>query len=191
MLLSTPIVQIIDPDPVSIDVRAQVSTAVDILSRGRIHHLPVVDGRKLVGMLTATDIVGLSSAMRNGFEGASPSFIDRHYSLADFMVPDPITLSDRATVAEAASKLSAGGFHGLPIVDHEYELVGIVTTTDLVGFILSAGARDQVHVASSDRMHALEAVLEAAQLFLRSGLDESELRHLETAINAVRGASAA
>jgi len=191
MLLSTPIIQIVDLDPVSLDVRAKVSAAVEILSGGRFHHLPIVNRRKLVGMLTATDIVGLSSAMRNGFEGASASFIDRNYALRDLMVEDPITISDRATIAEAASKLSAGGFHCLPIVDHSYDLVGVVTTTDLVSFILSAAAPEQASTAASARVHALEAVLEAAQIFLRSGLDQSELQHLEAAVGAARAATAA
>jgi CBS domain-containing protein len=52
------------------------------------------------------------------------------------MQRDVVSIGDRTRVRDAARKLSAGGFHSLPVVDEHGGLVGIVTTTDLITCVL-------------------------------------------------------
>jgi CBS domain-containing protein len=51
------------------------------------------------------------------------------------MAKSPIFLQESATIREAAEILSQGNFHAVPIV-HGTKLVGIVTTTDLIKYLL-------------------------------------------------------
>jgi CBS domain-containing protein len=44
-------------EPVTIPVSGTVRDAANVLSRGEFHSLPVVDGRKLAGMVTSTDLI--------------------------------------------------------------------------------------------------------------------------------------
>jgi CBS domain-containing protein len=187
MPLSTPILQIIDRDPISLDVKQKVSDAAHALSTERFHHLPIVDGRRLVGMLSATDLLRLNTSMTGDPDTVTPDFIDRHYRLEDVMQKDLITVSDRATVGDAAKALSAGGFHAVPVVDAREHLVGLVTTTDLVAHMLEAPPQ-AMPAAAEQRLQLLERVYQAAQHYLHSGMGAQEHTRLERAIEAVRAA---
>lgn len=48
------------------------------------------------------------------------------------MTPNPVTISPRATLAEAQAKLEELGVNGLPVVDDSGAFVGILTTMDIM-----------------------------------------------------------
>jgi CBS domain-containing protein len=188
MSLSTPIFQVIDRDPVTIDVGQKVSEALRILTSGRIHHLPVVAEGTLVGVLSTTDMLVLRASALISDDPESVHFVDRHYVLEDVMTRDPITVSARATIADAARQLSAGGFHALPVVETGNRLVGIVTTTDLIGHMLEAPPKLDLPHALKGRLRVLEQVRRTAEAFVHSGLAGTEQSHLEAALEAAREA---
>jgi len=59
------------------------------------------------------------------------------------MTVHPISISEQASLAEAASILDARKISGLPVVDAEGEVVGVLSQTDLVR------ARANSHLVSS------------------------------------------
>ena len=186
MPLATPIIQLMDRDPISVDIKQKVSDALRILTAGRIHHLPVVADGTLVGLLSTTDMLVLQASLLAGDDAESFAFIDRQRSLDDIMQKDIISVSHRATVGDAAKQLSAGGFHSLPVVDQNNHLVGIVTTTDLIGHMLEASPRLELPEALKNRLRVLEAVAKTAQAFLHSGMAVVEHQKLERALEAAR-----
>jgi CBS-domain-containing membrane protein len=186
-MLSTPIIQLIDRDPVSIDIGQKLSDAFRILLAGRIHHLPVVSNDVLVGMLSTSDMLELKSTALIGDDAASAEYLDRYHTIESAMSKDVLTVSHRATVADAARQLSAGGFHSLPVVDQDNSLVGIVTTTDLIRHILEAPPKPDLPDNLKRQMQALERVRKAAQAFLHSGMAATEHQKLERALEAARG----
>lgn len=188
MSLSTPIVQIIDRDPETVDIRQKFSDAVRKLATAQFHHLPVVDGQRLVGILSAVDMLRLKADILDGDDEATFDLLDRCYRLGDVMQKNVITVSDRATVGDAARLLSAGGFHAVPVVNADDRLVGIVTTTDLVGHMLAATPTEEFPDALQQRLKVLEQVFIAAQNYLQSGMAVQEHERLERAIEAARRA---
>ena len=186
MSLDTPIVQIIERDPVSLNIDRKVSEAMRLLSSGRFHHLPIVSGGELAGLVSTTDVLELKFVAGAGEGSEWLDFVDAHYQLEDIMTRDVITVSDRATVADAAKQLSAGGFHSLPVVDGANALAGIVTTTDLIGHMLDASPEPALSPAMQHRLRALEHVYTAAQAFLHSGMAAQEHHKLELALEAAR-----
>jgi CBS domain-containing protein len=52
------------------------------------------------------------------------------------MHKNPVTLPETGTVREAAEILAKSDFHSLPIVSGTSKLVGMVTTTDLIKYLL-------------------------------------------------------
>ncbi len=185
-LLSTPIIQLVDRDPIALDIAKPVSDAARILASGTFHHLPIVDGKNLVGVISAADLLRVNAALLDEDDSVTTAFIDARYSLRDVMTDDPITISDRGTVGDAAKTLSAGGFHSLPIVNQENHLVGVVTTTDLINHMLEAPAKADPSPGMTQRLQALERVYSAAQHYLHSGLAETEHARLERAIETAR-----
>jgi CBS domain-containing membrane protein len=184
-MLDTPILQLIDRDPISLETDRKVSEALRILMSGRIHHLPIVSDRVLVGLLSTVDLLEIKASMSASDDRSSLELIDECYRLENVMKKDIITVSHRATIEDAARQLSAGGFHSLPVVDQSYRLVGMVTTTDLIGHMLEA-LPVSAPSAGGSRIPALERVYEAAQAFLHSGMAAQEHQKLERALEAVR-----
>ena len=83
----------------------------------RIRHLPVVDGGRLIGMVSDRDV---RSAVLQ-----APGTVARR-----IMTPDPVTVTSETRIEQAARIMLDARFGSLPVVDAN--LVGIVTYTDLL-----------------------------------------------------------
>lgn len=183
MNLDTPITHIMVTDPITVEVGQSLADVRHALSSERFHHLPVVQRGKLVGMLSLNDLAKHSASDP---DAATAGYLDKHLTIRGIMQPDVIGISYRATVGEAARLLSAGGFHALPVIDEKQHLRGLVTSTDIIDFLLDAKAQTPASAESESRLKTLEQVLKAAELFLHSGLAEVEHARLERAIEAAR-----
>ena len=100
-----------------------------------IRHIPVVSGDKLIGMLSYTDLLRISFVEGVSSGGETDTAIYDMLSIEQVMVSNPESISSGMTIKEAAEILAKREFHALPIVDNGH-LVGIVTTTDLINFLI-------------------------------------------------------
>ena len=57
-------------------------------------------------------------------------------TVGQIMETNVVVIEREATLRDAAEKLCMGGFHALPVVDRHKRLVGIVTSSDLIGELL-------------------------------------------------------
>lgn len=108
---------IMTADPITINPDATIMEAEKILSINKIGRLLVVQNGKLVGMLTDGDII---------------SEQDLQAAVKDFMSDDLIIINHNSTVQEAAKMISDNHIGGLPVFDDNHNLVGIVTSEDIV-----------------------------------------------------------
>ncbi|MFT5138161.1 MAG: CBS domain-containing membrane protein, partial [Arenicella sp.] len=63
------------------------------------------------------------------------SYLDSQYQIIDVMTGNPKTLNDSSVVRDAAEALSSGNHHSLPVVNADRQLIGIVTSTDLIRYL--------------------------------------------------------
>jgi CBS domain-containing protein len=127
-IMSTNVVTVHHGDPVS-RVRRVVK------ERG-VHHIPVVNGDQLIGIVSFSDILRVSFGDAfNTDERTVDATLDHTLKLEDIMAKNPVSLQESATIREAAVVLAQGDFHAVPIV-HGTKLVGIITTTDLIKYLL-------------------------------------------------------
>lgn len=61
--------------------------------------------------------------------------LDGAFQLSDLMNSNPVTIDSTATVQEAARILAVSEFHSLPVTESG-ELVGIVTSSDLIAYLV-------------------------------------------------------
>jgi CBS domain-containing protein len=113
----------------------RLSEAYDFLRATPFHHLPVVEGRRPVGMISSSDFLRLVYAAEATGTTPIARLLDDRYSVDDAMSSEIRSLPQTATVHDAAELLSDGEAHSVVIVDDRGELVGIVTTTDLVRYL--------------------------------------------------------
>lgn len=150
-----------------------IQEAARRLLRNRISGAPVVDGGRLVGIVSEADLVAayvppartspLSAADPLMFllRGAAPR-ADEGTTVADAMTKDVVTASPEMSLWHAASMIDRHGIRRLPVVDSEGYVVGILARADLVRAMarsddeISAAVRDAVLVLGEENFSALD-----------------------------------
>jgi CBS domain-containing protein len=130
----TQVVRTVSPD-------TSLKEAAEILAELRISGLPVVEGGKIVGVVSEADIV----TKERGRAAKSGGLLrllfepngDTHAKLlattaGEAMTAPPITIAPDRPVAEAAGVMIDKHVNRLPVVDDEGALLGIVSRADLV-----------------------------------------------------------
>jgi acetoin utilization protein AcuB len=114
---------------IALSPKDTVRDANRILGEKRIHHLPVVEGEELVGIVSDTDIRKWILREEKGHEGGTAS--RRTGSVEEIMTRDVITVSPGDTIEDALLILHRRRFGALPVVEGR-KLVGIVTKADVL-----------------------------------------------------------
>jgi CBS domain-containing protein len=107
------------------------------MKRFGMRHLPVVDGDRLVGLITHRDILRITHSSLRSYR--LDQEIDRRKQeetfVADVMTREVLTVNPDTTIKEAAKIIVDHHIGCLPVVDAERRLLGIVTEFDLVRLI--------------------------------------------------------
>lgn len=129
---------IMTTNPQTIHLKTPISEVGKIFSQGKFHHLPVVDGKELIGIVSYFDLIRVSFEGSFGVtdKNAVYSVLDHILDIAAIMTKDPLCIHEKGTIREAAEKLSTGEFHALPVVNDDHELVGIITSKDLIDYLI-------------------------------------------------------
>ncbi len=122
---------------IAIQLGQKLSEARKLMQVNQIHHVPVVQGKKLMGILSAVDLATLSLTSFGSDERANDTILDKQFSVEEVMSKNMVTIKPTAPIREAAEILAEGHFHSLPMVDKEGDLQGLVTSTDLIRYLLS------------------------------------------------------
>lgn len=131
MILDGRVRSVMQTDVQTVSVSATMADARKILEDRPFHHLPVVDGTRLVGILSSVDIARMSFDRWVEDRATRESWL-RQWPVEKVMTSPPEVLRPDDPVRVAAERLGDGAYHALPVVDADHNLVGIVTTTDLV-----------------------------------------------------------
>ena len=130
----TPVSKIMTPDPISINLTNQVKDVIDIFDKNNIHHLPVVSGDKLIGMISKTDIERISYVNDIQNDKAQTAIYDV-LSVEQVMTKQVETVKSEDQIRDAAQLLAKGKYHALPVLE-DGKLSGIITTTDVLNYML-------------------------------------------------------
>jgi len=102
----------------------KLSMVLEAFKTKKIHHLPVIEDGKLVGLITTSDLMWLNRS----FDDYSS------IQVSDVMTRKLATLEPSAKIGTAAEIFLENWFHALPIVDENELLVGIVTSFDILRY---------------------------------------------------------
>lgn len=128
--------QIMTKDLATVSVSNRLSEVRALVRQRKVHHIPVVEGRKFIGLLTANDLLRVSWGDPYSHDSRGIDVLLDTQEIREVMQEDVKTILPGARVREAAQALAVGGFHSLPVVDEHGDLVGIVTSTDLIRYLL-------------------------------------------------------
>jgi CBS domain-containing protein len=119
----------------TLGVDAKPSEARRALTQERIHHLPIVEGGKLVGVLSSRDLVRILREAKAGGSESVDAILDRASSIREAMSTDLVTLRPDDPVERAIDLIADGSVHSLLVLDEQRRLVGILTDTDLLDYL--------------------------------------------------------
>ena len=108
--------------PVTIRDDSVYWKAFDIMQEKNLHHIPVVnESNAVVGILARRDM-----------QIAAQHFKEVPMDVAEVMHSPVVTIAPGEPLSEAARKMIDQGIGGLPVMDNNGDMVGILTETDLL-----------------------------------------------------------
>jgi acetoin utilization protein AcuB len=129
------VMDVMTRDPLTTSLTETIGQADELMNTNRIRQLPVVEGKRLIGIVTDRDIRSFLS----GSLLESPEARERALSSAvqEIMTTEPITVSPDDDLQEAVEIMIEEKIGGIPVVDEREGLVGIVTYVDILRCFLN------------------------------------------------------
>jgi CBS domain-containing protein len=131
-----PVSIIMTKNIVKLNLTDDLSKAETLFKTNKIKHIPVVSNCKIVGILSLNDLLRVCCTEADDVEDLDlESVVYNMFSIKQAMTKNVITVKPYTTIKEAATILAENDFHALPVCEGE-NLVGIVTSTDLINYLL-------------------------------------------------------
>lgn len=195
------ILRVMTAAPATVEPTANVAAAERVMREHRCHHVPVVERGKVVGMLGRLDL--LKALVLRPEVGEPDAELLRRSPLktrhvADVMQSNIKVLRDTSKLLDAAHAFRDGGFHALPVVASDGQLVGIVTSTDVIQALAddlehpeAPAADDAEHPGAATNLEGshlreLRDMYRAVRNYLQSGRAEAEHTRLVKAADRAR-----
>lgn len=121
-------------DLVSVDLRDNLSRVRKVLGEGTIHHVPVLEAGKLVGIVSSADLLRLGVGIELVNDDTLDGQLDARFTIAEVMETSLVTLRPKDPLLRAAKLLLEESFNSLPVVDEQGELVGVLTIRDMLRY---------------------------------------------------------
>ncbi len=131
-----PVSEIMTKNVVSVAEQAPLREVLSLMNHNKFRHVPVMQGQQLSGIVSRTDLNRLTfSSLFTDQESADEAVLDM-LNLSQVMTNKPRTVKPEDSIREVAEILAKEEFHALPVVDDQGKLSGIVTTTDVIQYLL-------------------------------------------------------
>jgi acetoin utilization protein AcuB len=122
---------------ITIDRDASMRDAIRLLKENNIQMLPVMKKTKLVGIVTDRDLKKASASDANSLEIHELKYLIEEIKVEEIMTKDPVTIPFNYTLEETAEVLLSHKISGVPVVDHEKNVIGVITEKDLFRALMS------------------------------------------------------
>ncbi len=124
-------------DPIVIDENTSIMKATQIMKEHGIRRIPVVRDGRLIGIISDRDIKEAAPSKATSLDVHELYYLLSEIKVKDIMTPDPITLRENDSVEKAAVIMLENRISGIPIVDEDYHVIGVITQTDVFKVMIS------------------------------------------------------
>ena len=140
--------------------------AIRLTGQRGIRHLPVLDGDRLVGIVSDRDLKRVMASPATTLDAHELRYLLDRLRVAEFMTRGIIAISPLAPIEEAARLMVIERIGALVVTSGE-QLVGLVTETDVLRlFVRAMGAAEpssRIDVALGNRPHALAEIVQTVE----------------------------
>lgn len=128
--------EIMTGSPVTLTPDDTLDLANDVISLGRIRHIPVIDDGRLVGLLSERDLIGAAANRIFGLKQKSRSALLKSELVKNVMKKKVVTVTPDTPIKNAAKLMAEKKIGCVPVIS-EGALVGLVTTTNVLHYLES------------------------------------------------------
>jgi len=122
--------------PVTLKPNDTLDLANDVISLGRIRHIPIVDDGRLVGIITERDLIGAAAGKIFGLKQKNKSALLKSVLIKEVMKKRVVTATPDTPIKDVAHLMAEKKIGGVPVVSAGM-VVGLVTTTDILRYVES------------------------------------------------------
>jgi acetoin utilization protein AcuB/CBS domain-containing protein len=134
---------------ITVNIAAPLSEALTLMREHDVRRLPVViDTGELRGIITQGDIRGADVLRAAGINSVDIGEAFRHIKVYSVMTENPITVTPETSLREAAMLMIENKIGGLPVVDEDLLVIGIITESDLFEALVQQ--LDSANLANAD-----------------------------------------
>jgi CBS domain-containing protein len=138
MNMDFPIKDWMTSNVVSVEPNASIIEADQIMKEFGIRRLPVVTGTKVIGMVTKGDIREASPSDANSLTIWEMNYLINRIQVKDVMTKDVISVSSDDSIYDAAALMLDNKVSGLPVIDRNKHIVGIITESDIFRMVVAS-----------------------------------------------------
>ncbi len=129
------VADVMTKNPETLSLHDTLRVAKEKMQSGNFRRLPVVQGGELVGILSDRDLRRATNSPLVLRERWYDDMLLDNIRVLGVMTPDPVTIDADAPLIDAAKVMRQRKIGGLPVVSAG-KLVGIITETDLLDFLI-------------------------------------------------------
>ncbi len=118
-------------NPVTVTSATTIADAAELMKKHRFRRLPVVDIGKLVGIVIDRDLRKASPSSATTLSVHEADYLLSKALIKDIMTKKVLSIGSEATIEEAALVMYNNRIGGVPVVDKNQDVVGIITETDI------------------------------------------------------------
>lgn len=125
------------PNPITVNEDVSITKAVELMKRNKVRKFPVLRNDKLVGIVTDRDLRSAGPSQVITFDEYERELMPELYDfltkikIRDIMPPHLVTITPEKTIVTAALLMLKHRISGIPVVDNQGKLVGIITEGDI------------------------------------------------------------
>ncbi len=171
------------PNPITVTKQTTVMDALQLMQKHKFRRLPVMEGDKLIGIVTDRDLSRLTPSPATTLSAFELNYLLEKSTVADALAKNHrlITISPNAFIEEAALLMRDNNIGAIPVVD-DGKLVGIITETNIFdAFVDIMGLRESSYriniILDTDRSGVL------AELTKTIAENDGNITHITTYYN--------
>jgi acetoin utilization protein AcuB len=119
-------------NPKTIEEDAPIMEAVHLMKEAGVRRLPVTRNGRFVGLLTDRMLKEYTPSKATCLDTWEVHYILAKTPVKEAMNANPFTVTPETKLVDAAEQINQNKLYGLCVVDARGDLVGILTTTDIL-----------------------------------------------------------
>ena len=133
------------PNPITIAHDQTVEQATALMGRYKVRRLPVTKAGKLAGIVSDRDVRQLAGRPSIKLPKSESDEAYRNLPVEEIMTPNVLTIREFDTLQSAITSLLENRISGLPVVDGQGTLVGMLSEADILKHYLRLLEREEDH----------------------------------------------